>query len=77
MMSERPLPVLDSWQVRFGHLIAVLGFSIVLVVPFTLGSGFHTLTSIALSLLGGATALFGATVAAVPLASSHQTGPEL
>ena len=77
MMSEPSLTVLDSWHVRFGLLLALLGFCIVLGVPFGVRDGFHTLTSIGLSLLGGATALFGVSVAAIPLAASHETGPEL
>ena len=74
MMSELPRPVVDSWHLRFGLLLAVLGFCIVLAVPFTVRNEFHTLTSIALTFLGGATAIFGVTVVSVPVASSLQAG---
>lgn len=77
MSSERPLHVVNFWHLRFGLLIVLLGFCIVLAVPFTVGSGLDTRTSIGLLLLGVATAIFGVTVVSIPVASALQDGRKL
>lgn len=76
MYSQPAIAIEDGRHLRLGLVIALLGFCIVLAVPFTFGNGFDTRTSLALSLLGAATAIFGVTVASVPVTAHPGTGSD-